>query len=380
MNVHLVRDPELNMETFSNILNILQQYSGPIRFISGESEDEVHEHFTRTWQSEEEFQKQQVVQASRMAEAYMIFPMEEKYHSWEYFFGKCKDYRQRNSIRQRDPVGLYDHVFYLTDLGNDMNWFGSVGPSMKDYFIQTSGWSMFFGEEVDERFPVAYEVAVWLIRHLMFEQREEILDAVHKTPRGCGNDFCENKQDIILKMRTADLCPECMKLLQSRDASPLIVNQLFDIMDGIRKNMTFRERAKLIRKPSRMEIRGHMKKIFLTDLGDLELRFNPKERSIYLFYLNHPEGIHLTELNDHREEIAGYYGRFTNQFDKEEIEESINRLLDPLDNNINVVLSRIKRKLRDAVGEELLPFYIIDGEHGGEKRIALDWEYITYIA
>jgi len=157
-----------------------------------------------------------------------------------------------------------------------------------------------------------------------------------------------------------------------------MVNQLFRIMDGIRASMTFRNRMVLMQRPSRIEVRDYTMRIFLTDLGDLELNFNPKEKAIYLFYLNHPEGVHLTSLQDYREEIASYYSRFTTQSEPREIERSIDRLIDPLDNDINVVLSRIRKKLRDAVGNELSHHYMIDGPHGGDKRISLDREFVGF--
>jgi hypothetical protein len=379
MKVHLVRSPELSVETFANVFNVLQQFPGPIQFIPGDSEDQIDNHMTRVWENEEDFSKLKEIPKVQRSMISFDFPHEERYQPWDYFFKKCDEFREVNGIRQRDPVDLYDHIFLLTDIGNDLNWFGAVGPSMRDYFIQTSGWSYYFGEGVDERFPIAYEVVIWLVRHLMFDEREEIIEAVHRQSRGCGNDFCQNKKEIILKMRTADLCSDCMDKLRQRDASPMVISQLFDIMDGIRQNMTFRERGRLIRKPSKIEVRGYLKKIFFTDLGDLELRLNPKERTIFLFYLNHPEGIHLTEIQDHRAEISQLYERFTNQFSQVDIDKSIDALIDPLDNNINVVLSRIRRKLRETVGEDMMEFYSIDGPRGEAKFIPIDREFVTYV-
>jgi hypothetical protein len=376
MNVHLLRSKELNIEKYLNVLNLLNQFSGPIRFLPGESAVEIRSLMSRIWENEEDFEKKEERVLSKMfpeptAEASMIFPHEERYQTWDYFFSKCTAYRRQNNIPAED------HVFLLTDNGNEHNWFGAIGPSNRDYFIQTSGWQYYFGAHVDERFPIAYEVAIWIMRQLMFDKRESILQGVHKDTRGCGNDFCKDKKDIILKMRTADLCPQCMNILESKAISPLMVSQLFGIMDGIRSSMTFRERVRIMRKPSRMELRGYTSRIFLTDLGDLELRFNPKEKTIYLFFLNHPEGVHLTSLQDHRSEIRQLYERFTSQYEQVEIARSIDRLIDPLDNDINVVLSRIKRKLKDAVGEELLEYYHIDGPHGGDKRISIDREFVA---
>jgi len=374
MRVHLLKSEELAIEKYLNVVNLLKQFKGPIEFVESESAVELHSLQTRIWQKEEDFGRQErffsLFEDEPPQENKISFPHKEKFHSWDYFFMKCEQFRKAKAIPEND------RVFLLTDHGNEQNWFGSIGPSNSDYFIQTSGWQHFFGSQVDERFPIAYELAIWLIRSLMFEQREAILEGVHMESRGCGNDFCQDKKDIILKMRTADLCPSCMGILEQSNASPLIINQLFSVMDGIRSSMTFRSRMKIMKRPSRLEIRGYTKRIFLADLGDLELNFNPKERAIYLFYLNHPEGVHFTALQDHKAEIQLYYERFTGQTEPIEIERSINRLLDPLDNDINVVLSRIKRKLKDAVGEDLLSIYQIDGPHGGDKRILLDREFV----
>ena len=69
-----------------------------------------------------------------------------------------------------------------------------------------------------------------------------------------------------------------------------------------------------------------------------------------------------------------------NRYESEEIEEALSRLLDPMDNNINEVISRIKRKLRDAVGEDLLDLYLFQGAPGEVRRIPLDREFVSYSA
>ncbi|MCE2711538.1 MAG: hypothetical protein LW688_03260 [Cryomorphaceae bacterium] len=373
MKVHLLRSNELDAETYSNVLNLLRQWNGPVEFISGESELELNRLLTRVWENEEDFELKACYSVEPNNRSYAVFPMEEQYQTWDFFFDQCGRYRLENGIDQNEQI------FLLTNLGNDKNWFGAVHENRKDYFIQTSGWEHYFGSKIDIRFPIAYEVVIWLIRQLMFDDRNQIIKNVHQQSRGCGNDFCQQKREIILKMRTADLCHDCIDQLKRKDVSPHIVEQLFGIMEGIRQGIMYRERIKVFHKPSRLELRGHMKRLFLPDLGDLELRFNPKEKTLYLFYLNHPEGVHLTHLQNHREEITRYYQLFTNNYNRESIERSINLLLDPLDNDINVILSRIKRKLKDAVGEQLLGYYMIDGQHGEDKKILLDREYVTIV-
>ncbi len=373
MNVHLLRSAEVDPDTYTNVLHLLQRFRGPVRFLEAEAAIEPDVALkSKIWRNKKQFETMPDLNFNACHSEAISFPYEERVKSWEEFFGICKRYRNENNVAQDDLIIL------LTDIANDQNWFGAVSPRMTDYFVHTANWHHYFGNSVDIRFPIAYEVAIWVQRYYMFANREEIMRNIHLEPLGCINDFCQDKSQIVLKMRTADMCERCMNKLIENDVPVLLCRQFFDILDGIRTNMTFRERSVLLHRPSRVEVRGHTKKIFFTDLGDLELPLNPKEKALYLLFLNHPEGIHLSAISDHSEELKLLYGSFCNQGEPQSIDEAIALLINPLDNDINVVLSRIKRKLLQAVGESLLKFYCIDGERGSSKRIVLDREMVNY--
>jgi hypothetical protein len=210
----------------------------------------------------------------------------------------------------------------------------------------------------------------------MFENRENIWKGVHKKTIGCIMDFCEDKSQIILKMRTADVCESCMDKFIERDVPVLHTRQFFDILDGIRKSMTFRGRSVLLKQPSKIEIRGRNKKILFTDLGGLELPLNPKEKTLYLLFLKHEEGIFLSHLQDHEVELFENYEKISNQSETEQQRQTIKFLINPLENDSNVVISRINRKIKSAVGESLYDFYSIQGDRGEKKGIKLDRELV----
>jgi hypothetical protein len=381
MNVHLLRSPELKIDTYKNVLYLLQQFQGPMHFIACEEyytefENETQE---KIWLAKEDFEKSEVMysQLNEASSAFpsvslrkIIFPYTEKRKTWEQLFAECDNYRKLKSLPEDDVVVL------LTDIGNDLNWFGGVSTSMKNYFIQTSNWEHFFGNNIDIRFPIAYEVIIWVMRFFMFDNRDELRAGVHEKPIGCIMDFCKDKSQIILKMRTADVCESCMDKFVARDISPLYSRQFFDILDGIRNSMTFRGRSILLQQPSRLEIRGSSKKIFFSDLGGLELTLNPKEKAIYFLFLKYEEGISISHLCDYRNDIEALYHQFCNLPEKELIDRAIDVLINPLENDINVVLSRINRKIKNAVGESLYDFYCIKGERGEKKRIKLNREMI----
>jgi hypothetical protein len=380
MNVHLLRSNELNKETYLNVLYLLQQFNGPIRFIA--CEDDIiefdNETEIRTWNNKKDFEKAQKNPLNNIASQNkslfklpdITFPYKEKKKTWDQLFSECDKYRKSKSIPQDDLVVL------LTDVGNDINWFGGVSESMKNYFVQTSNWGHFFGYSIDIRFPIAYEVISWVMRFYMFSNREAIWEGVHGKAVGCIMDLCEDKSLIILKMRTADVCEGCMNKFIDRDIPTLYSRQFFEILDGIRNSMTFRGRSELLIQPSRLEIRGKSKKIFFTDLGGLELRLNPKEKALYLLYLNNPDGIQISHLLDYENDLTKLYSSFTNQSEPEAIKRAIKNLINPLENDINVVMSRINKKIKDAVGESLSHYYIIKGERGEKKRINIDREIL----
>lgn len=379
MKIHLLRSPEFSVETYSNVLQLLQQYRGPLQFMSSGSDDGFSEDFTNEiiWKEKDAFErKTELCYSNTPQKSYfkISFPHKEKSKTWKQLFKKCDNYRRLEKIPEGEIVVL------LTDIGNELNWFGAVSPTMKNFFIQTSNWQHFFGNGIDVRFPIAYEVIIWVMRYYMFPDNDAILKNIHHNPIGCIMDFCQDKSQIILKMRTADVCDQCMNHFVNRDVSILNSQQFFDILDGIRKSMTFRGRSVLLQKPSILEIKGRTKKIFFADLGGLELRLNPKEKALFLLFLKHPEGLILNELQDYKQELIASYSCFCTQTDKELINQSITTLINPLDQDRDIVLSRINKKIKDTVGELLMDFYTIKGGRGESKKIKLERELVLYIS
>ena len=150
-------------------------------------------------------------------------------------------------------------------------------------------------------------------------------------------------------------------------------------MDGIRNNLIFRERVRIMRKPSRIQVEGFMKHIFLTDFGNLNVHLNPKERALYLLYLNHPEGIMRSHLVDHKVELRSYYAMFSHQASNQSIDEAINRLTDVTENNMNEVMARIRKNFKQAVGQQQFEDYGIMATPEGRHKIRLNRELVKFI-
>ena len=90
-----------------------------------------------------------------------------------------------------------------------------------------------------------------------------------------------------------------------------------------------------------------------------EVELQPVHKAVYLLFLAHPEGIEFKRLADYREELTRYYMATAKIMDKEKVMESVDHLINPLDNAINEKCSRIKKVFLELMDEYTASYYII---------------------
>ncbi|GER58129.1 hypothetical protein ULMA_02370 [Patiriisocius marinus] len=117
--------------------------------------------------------------------------------------------------------------------------------------------------------------------------------------------------------------------------------------------------------------------IFLRDYN-LEIKLSHLTKSIYLLFLNHPEGILLTELNSHKKELLEYYKSISNRLDFDKINESIDDIINTSSNAIYVHLSRIKSAFTKVMHHSIAQYYFIDGGKNKPKKIDLRSDLIIW--
>ena len=109
-------------------------------------------------------------------------------------------------------------------------------------------------------------------------------------------------------------------------------------------------------------------RIILADYDNKEVELTPVHKAVYLLFLAHPEGIEFKRLRDYRDELARYYMATARLMDKQAIMESVEMLVDPLNNSINEKCSRIKKVFLGMMDEYTASYYIISGHT--QKHIA----------
>lgn len=142
---------------------------------------------------------------------------------------------------------------------------------------------------------------------------------------------------------------------------------------------------------SRLQITDDFK-IMLIDF-DKEIRMTPLQKTLYIFYLRHPEGVEFKMLSVYYTELLEIYKVLSNREDFEKQNESIRMLVDVTDNAINEKCSRIKEAFLKVTDDFVAKNYyittyireykeVIDSTHylfkERLKRITLPSELIIY--
>ena len=117
---------------------------------------------------------------------------------------------------------------------------------------------------------------------------------------------------------------------------------------------------------SRLVITGDYR--FILEDYHKEVELQPVHKAVYLLFLAHPEGIEFKRLAEYREELTRYYMATAKIMDKEKVMESVDHLINPLDNAINEKCSRIKKVFLELMDEYTASYYIISSHT--QKHIA----------
>ncbi|GAB3021990.1 hypothetical protein GCM10027051_29130 [Niabella terrae] len=110
-------------------------------------------------------------------------------------------------------------------------------------------------------------------------------------------------------------------------------------------------------------------KILLPEFENMEIKLTPLPKTVFFFFLRHPEGVLFKRLPEYRKEITAIYSQLTNLQDSAKFRKSIQTLTDPRCNSINEKCSRIKEAFLSRMEEGLAQQYYIHQGRGLVKYI-----------
>lgn len=113
--------------------------------------------------------------------------------------------------------------------------------------------------------------------------------------------------------------------------------------------------------------------IVLPNYNNLQINLNPLEKALYLFLLQHPEGVEADALVGYRKDLLRIYHHFTIFGDESTIENSIDNLLSEdkgaLYSHISKLNSKIDAQLADSLAK---PYRIQSRRQAGVSRYLID--------
>ena len=175
---------------------------------------------------------------------------------------------------------------------------------------------------------------------------------------------------LVVWKKITNFANEMAERQQTAEEMALELRQLAErLVATDRKDLLLRAIGVPLLEELRIEAaRGKLSRLVITKdyrfiLADYhkEVELQPVHKAVYLLFLAHPEGIEFKRLREYREELMGYYLSTAKMMDKEKIVESVDHLVDPLDNAINEKCSRIKKTFLEMMDEYTASYYIISG-------------------
>ena len=111
---------------------------------------------------------------------------------------------------------------------------------------------------------------------------------------------------------------------------------------------------------------------------DKVVKMGPLPKTLFLFYLRHPEGVSFPYLQDHANELRMIYGYLSKNDDPAKMEESIANLVNPESNSASEKVNAIKTAFQAQIKDEIAKHYYVRGVQGGKKGIALNRDLVEW--
>jgi hypothetical protein len=146
---------------------------------------------------------------------------------WADVFGSLSRLREDMQI----PSG--DFLYMLTGTPNELNWYAAEDEAnMRNGFGHVADFS--WATSAPGSVVSAHYITKAVFNALILEAGRDWRMMWHDHPRGCFFDFCNRKEDLNFKLRTADICGDCLQVFREIGLPDDLLHQTVQIMEACR--------------------------------------------------------------------------------------------------------------------------------------------------
>ncbi|HOG05196.1 MAG TPA: hypothetical protein PK978_03060 [Paludibacter sp.] len=260
-------------------------------------------------------------------------------------------------------------VFTLIEKDASLKSFKNMSHKISDCFDRLKDSQVRFRTVVSDEKKYLHDISMNEMFESLVEETAEDVTSYEETVLFSTISTISTIRDADTKFETeafrlADEIRERLELLKEYGALSLIG----DVIEEIQQTKN---------KISSLFITNDYR-IFLKDYGMKEVVMSPLPKSLFLLFLNHPEGILFKELSNHHDELLSIYRNITLRENIDAVMESIKAMTDPLNNSVNEKCSRIRSAFLEVITDDLAKNYYITGKRGEPKKITLNRELVSF--
>ena len=156
-------------------------------------------------------------------------------------------------------------------------------------------------------------------------------------PKGCLNDFCRSKEQVINKLQKATICLDCLKRAGQQKINRLVFNQIMDVCAGVSDEFSYK---KYVLEYFQDDIAPYRVIAEIDDEGEceifidapnrkLKIRIGPREQMLYIFFLKKGTDVSYNDLGnaENRKELLNLYKKVRSKAKEEFSERVIDNLI-----------------------------------------------------
>lgn len=146
---------------------------------------------------------------------------------WADVFGSLSRLREDMQIQSGD------FLYMLTGTPNELNWYAAEDEAnMHNGFGHVADFS--WATSAPGSVVSAHYISKAVFNALISEAGRDWRMMWHDNPRGCFFDFCNRKEDLNFKLRTADICGDCLQVFREIGLPDDLLLQTVQIMEACR--------------------------------------------------------------------------------------------------------------------------------------------------